>query len=69
MVTAKWLLRPLLLSESKKEIDIAKKKQENRTCGRFVLTKAFAESSKCHAEILNFLKPSKLRFSFGSLCF
>ena len=65
MVTAKWLLRHLPRSESKSEIDSAKKKQENR---RFVVTKAFAESSKCRAEILNFLKPSKLRFSFGSFC-
>ena len=32
------------------------------------MTNAFAESSKCRAEILNFLKTSKLHFSFRSLC-
>ena len=65
MVTAKRLFRHLPRSESKSEIDSAKKKQENR---RFVVTKAFAESFKSRAEILNFLEPSKLHFSFGSLC-
>ena len=44
-------------SERKMEIDSAKKKQEKR---RFVVTR--------RAEILNFLKPSKLHFSCGSLC-
>ena len=63
--TAAWLFRHLSRSESKSEIDSAKKEQENR---RFVVTKTFAESCKCCAEILNFLKPSKLRFSFGNLC-
>ena len=42
MVTAKWLFRHLPRSDSKCEIDSAKQKQENR---RFVMTKAFAESS------------------------
>ena len=63
MVTAKWLFRHLPRSESKSEIDSVKKKQENR---RFVMTKAFAESSKCRAEILNFLKSSKFRFLLGA---
>ena len=49
----------------KSEIDSAKTKQENR---RFVVSKAFAESWKCRAEILNFLKPSKLRFFWKLVC-
>ena len=59
MVTTKWLFRHLPRSKRKSEIDSVKKKQEN---WRFVVTKAFAEPSKCPADILNFLKPSKLHF-------
>ena len=55
-------VQALARSECKSEINSAKK-QENR---RFFVTEAFAESFKCRAEILNFLKPRKLFFLLGA---
>ena len=59
----KMAVQHLPRSESNSEIDSAKKKQENR---RFVMTKAFAESSKCRAEILTFSSPASYVFLSGA---